>query len=380
MRPLLTAAATVAVVAALMPAVSGQTARGAKPSPMMSGGNGTMYIGTYKGEIEVYDEATEKMVDKIALKTGIPRSLTPSPDRTRFYALNSRFEEIEVIDIATRKTIDSFKLTVGNKHVRVNSLQPDPNNKFLILMYRTATKLVDRWEIGPPTIQQYDLTTHQFTRTIPWPKGDERENVNMRLGPDGKHLFIFGDEVTVLETANFTEVESWPYAAPIEPGLGRINLGPSHDFYDPPGTFTGLFTMADAVQKRRLMGIGRVDLVNRKVDFQPIGPATPVFPFAKSPDGKRAYGLLQEIGRYEMWTFDLEKPAVLKRTEFEGRPRMAVRVSSNGKLVYVYVAGATVDIWDAAAHKYLRTMPLGGDQTTELFVVPAATGTSTAAR
>jgi len=81
-----------------------------------------------------------------------------------------------------------------------------------------------------------------------------------------------------------------------------------------------------------------------------------------------------------MWTFDLEKPAVLKRTEFEGRPRMAVRVSSNGKLVYVYVAGATVDIWDAAAHKYLRTMPLGGDQTTELFVVPAATGTSTAAR
>jgi hypothetical protein len=319
-------------------------------------------------------------VDKIALKTGIPRSLTPSPDRTRFYALNSRFEEIEIIDIATRKTIDSFKLTVGNKHVRVNNLQPDPNNKFLILMYRTATKLVDRWEIGPPTIQQYDLATHQFTRTIPWPKGDERESVNMRLGPDGKHLFIFGDEVTVLETANFTEVESWPYAAPTEAGLGRINLGPSHDFYDPPGSFTGLFTMADAVQKRRLMGIGRVDLVNRKVDFQPIGPATPVFPFAKSPDGKRGYGLIQEIGRYEMWTFDLEKPAVLKRTEIEGRPRMAVRVSSNGKLIYVYVAGATVDIWDAATHKYLRTMSLGGDQTTELFVVPGATPTATAAR
>ena len=40
-----------------------------------------MYIGTYKGEIEIYDEATEKLVDKIALKTGIPRSITPSPDR-----------------------------------------------------------------------------------------------------------------------------------------------------------------------------------------------------------------------------------------------------------------------------------------------------------
>ena len=113
-----------------------------------------MYIGTYKGEIEIYDEATEKMVDKIALKTGIPRSITPSLDRTRFYALNSRFEEVEVIDIASRKAIDSFKLTVGNKLIRVNNLQPDPNNKFLIVMYRTATKLVDRWEIGPPVIQQ----------------------------------------------------------------------------------------------------------------------------------------------------------------------------------------------------------------------------------
>ncbi len=81
-----------------------------------------------------------------------------------------------------------------------------------------------------------------------------------------------------------------------------------------------------------------------------------------------------------MWTFDLEKPAVLKRTEFEGRPRMGVRVSSNGKLVYVYVAGATVDIWDAATHKYLRTMAMGGDQTTELFVVPGSTPTATAAR
>jgi hypothetical protein len=376
MRPVLAAAAATALAVVLAPAVSGQS-KGAK-TPALTGGNGTMYIGTYKGEIEIYDEAAEKMVDKIALKTGIPRSITPSPDRTRFYALNSRFEEIEVIDIASRKTIDSFKLSSGNKHVRVNNLQPDPGNKYLILMYRTATKLVDRWEIGPPVIQQYDLATHQFTRVIPWPGGDERENVNMRLGPDGKHLFLFGEEVTVLETTNFTEVESWPFAAPIEPGLGRINLGPSHDFYDPPGTFTGLFTMQDAVQKRRLMGIGRVDLVNRKVDFQPIGPAQQVS-FAKSPDGKRAYGLVQDIGHYEMWTFDLEKPAVLKRTEFEGRPRMAVRVSSNGKLVYVYVAGATVDIWDAANHKYLRTMALGGDQTTELYVVPGPAPATTSA-
>ena len=379
MRHLFAAAALCAAALTVAPAPLAGQARGAK-APALTGGTGTLYIGTYKGEIELYDEATEKLTGTIKLKTGIPRSMTFSPDRTRFYALDSRFEQIEVVDVATKQTIDSFKLTTGNKNVRVSNLQPDPANKFLILMYRTATKLIDRWEIGPPTLQKYDLTTHQFGQVIPWPRGDERESVNMRIGPDGKHLFIFGEEVTVLETEKFTEVQSWPFAQPTETGLGRINLGPVHDFNDPPGVFTGLFTMADPDRARRTMGIGRVDLMKRTLDFQPLGPASNVAPFAQSPDRKRAYGITQEIGNYEFWTFDLEKNTVVMRTKFEGRPRLGLRPSSNGKLFYVYVAGATLDVYEAATHKYLRTIWLGGDQTTELVVLPSAAPATTTAR
>jgi hypothetical protein len=381
MRRFVALAAICAAVVFAAPAVHGQAKNAAK-APTLSGGNGLLYIGTYKGEVEIYDEATEKLVGTIKLKTGIPRSLTPSPDRTRFYALDSRLEQIEVIDIASRTTVDSFKLTTGNKNVRVNNIQPSPDNKYLILFYKTATRQIDRWEIGPPTIQQYDLTTHQFGRVIPWPRGEERESVNLRIGPDGKHLFMFGPEdVSVLETTNFTEVETWPFGQPEETGMGRVNLGPVHDFYDPPGTFTGLFTMQDGPRARRMMGIGRVDLQARKLDFSPLGPATPVQPFAQAPDHKRAYGISQDIGDYEFWTFDLEKNTVTMRTRFEGRPRLGIRVSSNGKLFYVYVAGATLDVYEAATHKYLRTIHLGGDQTTELFVVPGKTAaTSTAAR
>jgi len=340
-------------------------------SPALTGGNGRMYIGTYAGDIQIFDEATEKMTERIALKIGIPRSMTPSVDRTRFYVLDSTYEKFEIVDIASRKTIDTFTLSEGNKRTRITSFQVDPLNRFLIILSRTAAKLPDRWEIGPSTLQVYDLASHKVTKTIPWPQGEERETANLRLSPDGKLLYFFGEDVLILDTENFTEVETWPLSRPYEPGLGRINFGPTHDFYDEPGFFTGLFTMQDPVHNRRMMGIGRVDLVNKRIDFNPLGPAQPVS-FAQAPDRKRGYGLFQDIGRYEFWTFDLERNALLSRQEFKGRPRMGLRVSSNGKLLYVYVAGATIDVYEAATYKYLRTIQMNADQTTELYVVPAA--------
>jgi hypothetical protein len=351
---------------------SGGVAAQNKPAaPTVSPGNGKLYIGTYGGDIRIYDEATEKLEERISLKIGLPRSITPSADRTRFYVLNSTFEKLEVVDIATRRTLNTWELSSGNNHMRVTSLVADPLNRYLVLLTRTSTKLVDRWDIGAPTLNQFDLASGQITRTIPWPKGEERETVNLRFSPDGKLLYFFGDDVTIMETEKFTEVETWPFTTPSEGGLGRINLGPVHDFYDRPGTFTGLFTMQDPVQKRRIMGIGKVDLAARKIDFRPIGPAEQVS-FAQAPDHRRAYGIKSEIGRYEFWTFDLENAKVVSRQEFKGRPRMVPRVSSNGRVIYVYVAGETIDLYEAATYKYLRTIHMGADQTTELFVVPAA--------
>lgn len=368
----------ITALAALMVSAAGVAAAQNKPaSPTPSGGSGKMYIGTYAGDIQIYDEATEKLEGRIVLKTGIPRSALPSQDRTRFYVLSSDYEHLEVVDIAARKTLQTYALSNGNRRTRVISLQADPLNRYLVLLTRTATKLVDRWEIGPPVLQQFDLASGQMSRTIPWPRGEERESANLRFSPDGKFLYFFGEEIIVLETEKFTEVGTWPYAQALEAGLGRVDFGPVHDFYDEPGTFTGLFRVQDPVQNRRIMGVGRVNLTARSIDFKPIGPAEGVS-FAQAPDRKRAYGIKSEIGRYEFWTFDLEKGTLVSRAEFTGRPRMGLRVSSNGKLIYVYVAGATIDVYDAASYKFLRTIQMNADQTTELFVVPAATAASSA--
>jgi len=343
-------------------------------APIAGGGDHLLYIGTYDGSIHIIDEATEQKVGGIKLQTGIPRSLTLSQSRSKFYVLDSTLEKIEVVDIATRSSVSTFTLSEGNKQVRIRGMQVDPLERFLILLTRSATKQIDRWEIGDISLQLYDLAQKKITRTIPWPRGEEREGVNIRFSPDGKLLYFFGDDVLILETENFTEVDTWALSRPLEAGLGRISFGQVDDFNEDPGFFTGLFTIQDPIQNRRIMGIGRVNLVAKSIDFTPIGPAEGVG-FAMAPDRKRGWGLMQQIGRYEFWAFDVTQRKLISRTEFEGRPRMALRVSSNGRLLYVFQAGATIDVYDSTSYKLLRTIEMNADQTTNLFVLPRPAAT-----
>ena len=244
-------------------------------------------------------------------------------------------------------------------------------NRFVVLLTSSYTKLVDRFENSGPTLVQYDLAQHKIVRTIPWPNNDERQNANILFAPDGKLMYLFTDQdVLIYETNTFTQVDKWELSRPIEEGFGRIEFGPRDVLNDQPGFYTALFNVSDPVQHRRTMGIGRVNLAAKTVDFYTLGPSTPVS-FTMAPDRKTAYGLYDDIGRYEFWKFDLEHHRLATRVEFKGRPRMGLKTSSNGKVLYIYVAGNTIDLYDADTYQYMRTITLDGDMTTELFVFPS---------
>jgi hypothetical protein len=121
--------------------------------------------------------------------------------------------------------------------------------------------------------------------------------------------------------------------------------------------------MKDPVEKRPLLVVGRVNLDQRSLDFFPLGPATQQgqLSFALSGDGQRAYALLQSIGHNELWTIDIPGKRRQSKVEFPGRPRMAIRTSTNGKIIYLHQAGNTIDLYDAEGFKYLRTITLDGD-------------------
>lgn len=372
-KPFPIAVAAVAALAFWIP-LGAQAPKLSMPSP----GKGTLYIGVFPNHFKVIDEATGQVTGKIPFQSGMPRRTAMSRDRSRFYTVEAGMEKVEIIDIATRKTIDAFTMSTGTRKVRIKSLEPDPLHRFVMMVIRPVRKEIDRFVIEPSALVQYDLAKHEIARTVPWPKDEERENANIQFSPDGKLMYLFSEQdVLIFDTATFAEVDKWELSKPVEPGFGAFEFGQSDAVNDEPGFYSAIFQMQDPVQSRRIMGIGRVNLSAKKVDFFTLGPAAQVG-FTLAPGRKKAYGLFSEIGRYEFWTFDIENRRVAKRTEFAGRPRMSLKTSSNGDVLYIYNAGNTIDLYNASTYQYMKTITLDGDVTSDLFVVPPPRPASTA--
>ena len=343
------------------------------PDTKLTGGTGTIYLGSYAKRLAVLDEATEKLSADIPLKTGLSWAVRLSRDRSRFYVQSADQEHFEVIDVASRQTLDTFTLSDGNKHVRALAFEVDPQNRYMVIVARTLTKAIDRFEIGAPSFIEYDLTEHKVVRTVPWATDPEPMYyyLLLRFSPDGKLLYVFSNEIVIYDAATLKQVDSWDLALPNEPGLGNFDLSALDESNDEPGYFTALFGMQDPVAHRRLLVVGRVNLTEKRIDSFPIGPAPDRgdVSFALAPDRKHGYILLEEIGRHEIWTIDLEGKRRENQMTFGGRPRMAIRCSSNGKLIYLYEAGNTIDLYEAATLKYLRTVTLDADMMYGTFYV-----------
>ncbi len=336
-----------------------------------SGGNATILVAAYDKAVHVIDEATMQVVDKIETTTGIPSDLLLSHDRQRLYALEVQFEHVEVLDIASRESIDSFTLSEGDVKVRINGFVVDPDERYALLTVQEYVNRTDRFEISESKLLQYDLQSHEVMREIPWPDERPRRGANMIFSPDGSLVYFFSSDILVLETEEFTEVDKWEISKPLQPGLGRFRPPLNASLYEEEGFFTGLFRMTDPVQGRSMMGIARVNLAARDVDFYMLGPSEPVG-FSLAPGREKAYGLYSSgVGKHEFWTFDLEGRRVESKQPFDGRPRMRLAISSNGEQLYVYNAGNTIDVHEASNYRFVRTLELDADTTSNLVMLPS---------
>src|ERR1043166_3862621 len=111
-------------------------------------GQGMLFIGTWPRDVQVLDEAKQKVVDRIQLSTGLARSMQLSEDRKTLYVATLEKNGFEVVDAATHKVTNAFVLDEGNKRMRYNSWAPSPDGKLLYLRSeerRVGKECRSRW-------------------------------------------------------------------------------------------------------------------------------------------------------------------------------------------------------------------------------------------
>jgi DNA-binding beta-propeller fold protein YncE len=341
---------------------------------------GTLFVGTWPHTVQVVDEKTQKVVDRIDLQTGTSHAMQISDDRKTIYASTIEKNGIEVIDVATRKVTNSFVLDEGGKKMRFNAWAPDPSGKLIYMIVRPIEKKIDRFEVGKSQFAIADLAQKKIVKFIDMP-GEDNPNGNggrggaLRFSPDGKYLYRMGGTITIYDTSDFKVVDTIELSKPQFPGMQNVNLGQQLDGLQEPGVLVSLFNSSDPVVHKNIFGIARFDLDKRTFHFTPIGPAVAnMMGLHITPDQKIGYTVaINGFGgnkRSEFWVLDIPTGRVIRTQEFDGRARYTFGMSSTGKDLYIYGAGYDIEIYDPMTLKLRGVIDLNADQTTGMIVVP----------
>jgi hypothetical protein len=350
-----------------------------------------MYVGTLDKKLLIFDEGKEEVVGEIPL-TGIPRVTALSADHKMLYIFSTRME-LEVVDLVARKEIGSFNLAdsrsrprmVGGGADRINiggsarysGLAVDPQGNYLYTTMRVVIKDIDQYRIEEPKFVAIDLHGMKIAKTWSFPKDLDQGfgfNATYKVSPDGKLLYVFQDDILVFDLTDFKQVDKIALAKPSYPGATPYRLAETGDTFDSPDTVTSVFTSVDEVVHKGTLGMASMNLLTRKVEYFPIGPLLPMMGFQLSPDHKRGYSVMPKIGTganrmVEWWVWDIEKHSVIAKKEFEGRSTFKFAIGGDGKHLYLYGAGSTLEIYNAETLVSEKLIYLNKDTTTNLITL-----------
>ena len=352
-----------------------------------------MYVGTLDKKLLVIDEVKEEVVGEIPLG-GIPRTTALSADKKKLHIFTTQML-LQTIDLESRKIISSFNLAdpptrlriqanapdivnAGNNGARFSGIAVDPNGRYLYTTMRNVVKDIDQYRIDPPQFVAIDLQERKIVKAWPFPKEMNQGfgfNATYKVSADGKRLYVFQEDILVFDLDSFKQIDRIELAQPPYPGASPYRLAASDDPFDAPDTVTSVFTSVDSIVHKGTLGLAKIDLTTRKVDYFPIGPLLPMNGFQLSPDRKRGYSVMPKIGAganraTEWWVWDIESHKVVKKKDFDTRPTFRFAVGGDGKKLYLYGAGSTLEVWDAETLESRKLIYLNKDTTTNLITLP----------
>ncbi len=339
---------------------------------------GLLFVGGWQKKVIVIDEVTKKVATEIDLKLDVPRTIFLSEDRKKLIVHSMTDCGIEIVDIATQKLERSFKLDAGGKKYRPSGFASSPDDKKLYTMLYSVEKKIDRFEVSKPQWATIDMVEGKFEKFVDFPKDQQVRNGRgggLRVSPDGKFLYMFRENVYIYSTDDFKEIDKIELSKPMFPGAERVMLGPGDDPHEDRGTVFGFFNSTDPIVHKTTFGFAKFDLNQRTFEFTPVGPSTTgTLGLRLTPDRKTGYTVaFNGMGpnrRCEFWSFDIASKQVVRKQEFDGRSRFEFSMASDGKLLYIYGAGNTVEMYDAATLKLVRDLDVNLDMTSNMVVLP----------
>ncbi|MCT2401460.1 YncE family protein [Novosphingobium mangrovi (ex Huang et al. 2023)] len=330
----------------------------------------TIVLGGYPDQIQMVDDTTGKVEQKITLDTGLPTHLQFSADGKRIYITTLTTGGIEVMDTASRKIISKLSLNNPATRYRFSGGVPDPSGRYFYIIGKRIDKEVDLYRLSKPRFMKVDLKTGQVVKAVDFDPKDEGPGYRTRLAmaPDGKTLYVFDKKVLIVDTSDLKVVERLDLEKPDFPGMQDVGMGGGLETLREPGVFVSVFNSQDPYIHNKVFGVARFDLKARTFDFKPIGPAPEQMAGLEvSPDGKDGY-TVAVMGKYgnkrcEFWHFDLTTNTALDKAEFPCRSRFYFGMSRDGQKLYIYGAGYDIAVYDAKTLKFEQDWELTNDIT-----------------
>jgi DNA-binding beta-propeller fold protein YncE len=350
-----------------------------------------MYVGTLDKKLLIIDEGREEVVGEVPLG-GIPRTVALSADKKKLYIVSTQML-LETVDLEAKKVTSSFSLSDPRTRVRITANAPavmegggarysgiavDPQGRYLYTTMRNVVKELDQFRIDPPQFVAIDLQDKKIAKAWPFPKDMNQGfgfNATYKVSADGKRLYVFQENILIFDLDTFKQVDTIELAQPPFPGASPYRLAASDDPFEAPDSVTSVFTAVDPIVHKGTMGLAKIDLATRKVDYFPIGPTLPMSSFMLSPDRKRGYSVMPKIStggnrESEWWVWDLQNHKVINKKSLDARPTgTRFAVSSDGKKLYFY-GNATVEIFNSETLESSKVMYLNKDTTTNLITLP----------
>lgn len=367
-----------AVVALLCTSLVAMTGLAATPKPAMKAADNIIYLSTWPHTVRMVDIDQGKVVGEIPLSSDVARTLILTPDKKSLYAQSLRDNCIVTVDLEARKETDKFCLNTDTVTNRIGGLTLDPTGKFLYAILVVITKQLDHYEVSYPKLAMIDIAEKKIARAVDYPKDLDKPGFReqMRVSPDGKSLYLIRQSVLVFNTSDLKFSKKIELSNPIAPpGMDNLSLNLMNDPNEPKGKLIGVFTASDPYVHREVFGIGEIDLSSQTYEWTPVGPAAASMePLLLTPDRSLGY-TVAVTGTHgdritEFWVFDMKTRKIVNKKPFLGRTRLNFGMTADGKYLLIYNAGFEVEVYDSKTLSLLNTISLGGDNTSNLLVMP----------